>query len=62
MIADWGNQNQYIVIDVVFDSNPKTQTFKTEQGEIVSIADYFARTYGKKIKLLDQPLFLVKIA
>jgi hypothetical protein len=50
------------VIDVVFDSNPKTQTFKTEQGEIVSIADYFAKTYGKKITVLAQPLFLVKIA
>jgi hypothetical protein len=47
---------------VLFDTNPKAQTFKTEKGENVSIADYFAKTYGKKITVPSQPLFLVKIA
>jgi hypothetical protein len=28
----------------------------------VSIADYFAKTYGKKVTVPSQPLFLVKIA
>jgi hypothetical protein len=48
IIADWGNQRQYIVNDVVFDTNPIQQTFEN-QGMVTSVAEYFLRTYNKRI-------------
>ncbi len=61
IIADWGNQRQYIVNDVIFDTNPVQQTFEN-QGQIVSVAEYFLRCYGKRITQPKQPMFLVKVA
>lgn len=61
IIADWGNQRQYIVTDVVFDTNPIQQTFEN-QGCITSVAEYFLRTYNKRITQAKQPMFLVKVA
>lgn len=47
--ADWGDQRQYIVNDVVFDTNPILERINyQDQGEI-TIAEYFVRTYNKKI-------------
>lgn len=60
-MADWGNQRQYIVDDVVFDTNPMQHTFE-HNGVIVSVAEYFSRVYGKKITQPKQPLFSVKVA
>jgi|LauGreDrversion4_2_1035121.scaffolds.fasta_scaffold62233_4 hypothetical protein len=61
IIADWGNQRQYIVTDVVFDTNPIQQTFEN-QGCVISVADYFLKTYNKRITMAKQPMFLVKVA
>lgn len=61
IIADWGNQRQYIVTDVVFDTNPMQQTFEN-QGCVISVADYFLKTYNKRITMTKQPMFLVKVA
>lgn len=61
IIADWGNQRQYIVTDVVFDTNPIQQTFEN-QGMVTSVAEYFLRTYNKRITQVKQPMFLVKVA
>lgn len=48
VIADWGNQRQYIVRDIDFEMNPLTLEFE-HQGEKTNVADYFLRCYGKKI-------------
>jgi len=61
VIADWGNQRQYIVTDVVFDTNPIQETFD-HQGKETSVAEYFLRTYNKRITQPKQPMFLVKVA
>ena len=61
IIADWGNQRQYIVTDVVFDTNPIQQTFEN-QGCVISVAEYFLKTYNKRITMAKQPMFLVKVA
>ena len=45
----------------MFDQNPIQHTFE-HNGTIVSVAEYFARVYGKKITQPKQPLFLVKVA
>lgn len=47
--------------DLVFDTNPIQQTFE-HNGLIVSVADYFLRTYNKRISQPKQPMFLVKVA
>lgn len=41
IIAQWGNCRQYVIIDVVFDSNPRTKTFTTRQGKLMNIGEYF---------------------
>lgn len=61
VIADWGNQRQYIVTDVVFDTNPIQETFE-HQGKETSVAEYFLRTYNKRVTQPKQPMFLVKVA
>lgn len=48
IIADWGTSRQYIVQDICFDSNPVKMCFD-HQGEKICIADYFQRTYKKRI-------------
>jgi len=48
IIADWGNQRQYIVNDVIFDTNPILSTFEY-QGDVITVAEYFLRTYNKRI-------------
>lgn len=61
IIANWGNQRQYIVCDIIFDSNPMRMNFE-HNGEKISISDYFLQTYKLKLQHPNQPLFLVKVA
>ena len=48
MIANWGNRKAYIVKDVIFDKNPVTKFFSDSNGNKVSVAEYFLKTYGLK--------------
>jgi hypothetical protein len=48
IIADWGGNRQYIITDVVFDKNPMIMTFDHE-GDKVTLADYFLKSYQKQI-------------
>ena len=58
IIADWGNLRTYFVSDVVFNENPVSMTF--EKGEdVISVAEYFFKTYNKKITKKNQPMFVV---
>ena len=61
MIGIWGNKKAYIVFDVLFEKNPFTLFFADHQGEKMSIAEYFQKTYQLKCTAKQQPLFLVKI-
>lgn len=60
VIAQWGNQRQYIILDVVFDSNPRTKTFQTRDGTMSNVADYFKKVYQKIVTQANQPLLKVK--
>ena len=48
VIADWGSNRQYIITDVVFDKNPMIMTFEHD-GNKITLADYFQKSYQKKI-------------
>jgi hypothetical protein len=48
VLANWGNKKAYIVKDVVFDKNPVTKFFVDGQGNKMSVADYFLKTYQLK--------------
>lgn len=61
IIANWGNQRQYIISDIDFESTPVRMMFE-HNGEKISIADYFWRIYQKKLQFPQQPLFVVKVA
>lgn len=61
VIGNWGMKKAYIVMDVIFDKTPVTQTFLDHQGNKFTIADYFNSTYKLKITNKRQPLFMVKI-
>jgi len=41
--------------------NPIQKTFEN-QGCVISVADYFLKTYNKRITMAKQPMFLVKVA
>jgi hypothetical protein len=44
IIADWGNQRQYIVEDINFELTPSSYKFDC-RGEMISLAEYFSKTY-----------------
>lgn len=47
--------------DIIFDKNPLNKFFENNNGEKVSVAEYFLKTYNMKVTDRDQPLLLVKI-
>jgi hypothetical protein len=61
VIGNWGNKKAYIVLDVLFDKTPFTQTFSNYKGEMQSVAEYFLKTYKMKVTARKQPIFMVKI-
>lgn len=48
MIANWGNKKTYIVRDLIFDKNPVTKFFVDNEGNKISVAEYFLKTYNLK--------------
>ena len=61
VIGTWGVKNTYIVMDVIFNKTPVTSFFTDNNGDKHSVAEYFSKTYAMKVKVLNQPLFQVKI-
>jgi len=49
IIADWGNQRQYIVEDINFELTPSSYKFDV-RGEMISLAEYFSKTYQKECR------------
>ena len=51
-------KKNYIINDIIFDSNPKTHEFLYE-GKTTNLVKYYEIAHGLKIKDLKQPLLLV---
>ena len=49
----------YRIDDIIFDRNPKTQTFNYE-GKTINLIDYYEHAHKLKIKDKTQPLILVR--
>ena len=52
-------RKNYVIDDITFDANPKTQTFDYE-GHTVTLVDYYDSAHKIKIQDLTQPLIIVK--
>ena len=61
IIADWGNSRSYFVQDVDFETSPLKHTF-SYNGRMINLAQYFKDVYGKTVRDVNQPLFVIKIA
>lgn len=48
VIANWGNKKAYIVNNVVFDKSPITKFFTDGEGNKISVAEHFSKTYNLK--------------
>ena len=53
-------KKNYIIKDIIFDSNPKIHEFLYE-GKSTNLVDYYETAHGLKIKDLKQPLILVEV-
>lgn len=49
MIGNYGNKNMFVVKDIDFDQTPNQSTFKLANGETITIADYYFKTYQIKV-------------
>lgn len=49
VIGNYGNKNLFVVKDIDFDQTPNKSTFKLYNGETITIADYYFKTYQLKI-------------
>lgn len=61
IIAGWGHKKAYLVKTVSFGDGPYTQTFKQENGQEISIANYFMKQYNVKLTDKNQPLFVCEV-
>ena len=52
-------KRNYKFDDIIFDRNPKTQTFNYN-GQTINLVDYFEKAHGLKVKDENQPLIVVK--
>ena len=52
-------KRNYIISDIIFDRNPKTQTFNYE-GQTINLIDYYNKAHKLTIKNKSQPLILVR--
>ena len=48
VIANYGNKRTYIVYDIRFEPGPENANFELRNGDKMSIADYFDKTYKLK--------------
>ena len=52
-------KRNYIISDIIFDRNPKTQTFNYE-GKTINLIEYYNMAHKLKIQDKNQPLILVR--
>jgi hypothetical protein len=60
VIANYGNKRTYIVQDIKFNVGPCNDFFDLRDGQKISVAKYFYRTYNLKITDKKQPLLIVR--
>lgn len=51
-------KKNYVIFDIIFDRNPKTQEFMYD-GKSTNLIKYYETAHGLKIKDASQPLILV---
>jgi hypothetical protein len=60
VIANYGNKRTYIVNDIDFEKGPCTTFFDMRDGQKMSVAKYFFKTYRMKITDKRQPMIIVR--
>lgn len=60
VIANYGNKKTYIVNDVDFENGPTGTFFDMRDGQKISVAKYFYKTYNRKITEKRQPMLIVR--
>lgn len=59
VIANYGTKRTYIVQDIKFELGPCNTYFDLKNGEKISIAKYFFKTYNMKITDKRQPMLIM---
>ena len=57
--VSYGDERKYKIDDILFDRNPKTQTFNFN-GKSTNLIEYFKKRYQIKIKDSNQPIIIVR--
>jgi hypothetical protein len=57
--VSYGDEKKYKIDDILFDRNPKTQTFNFN-GKSTNLIEYFKKRYQIKIKDSNQPIIIVR--
>jgi len=60
IIANYGIKRTYIIQDVNFDNGPCVTFFDLKDGQKISVAKYFYKTYNLKITDKRQPMLIVR--
>ena len=60
IIANYGVKKTYIVDDIKFDLGPCNTFFDMRDGQKISVAKYFYKTYNLKISDKRQPMLMTK--
>ena len=59
IIANYGNKRTYIVNDVNFEEGPGKKSFELKNGDKMSVAEYFYKTYKLKVCDHNQPMVVI---
>lgn len=59
VIANYGTKRNYIVQDIKFDLGPCNTFFDLKDGQKISVAKYFLKTYNMKISDKRQPMLVM---
>lgn len=60
VIANYAIKRTYIIHDITFDLGPCNTFFDLRDGQKISVAKYFYKTYNMKITDKRQPMLIVK--
>lgn len=59
VIANYGTKRTYIVQDIQFEHGPANTYFNVKDGEKISVARYFYKTYNMRITDKRQPMLIM---
>jgi len=59
VIANYGTKRTYIIQDIKFDLGPCNTFFDLKDGQKISVAKYFYKTYNMKISDKRQPMLIM---